>query len=273
MCIFNLKITPMTIQQNFIKLTLTAFVAFAAITAFSQPLSSPVRDITYTLNNQYDGTNASAVVWVPKSQMYVTVVAGNAQFPLEGFSSSGTNIFSEAAGVDARGMWYNTKSGELEINAAGEMGWYTFSIANSNRPTARLNVFSGQYQPDFQSIGVYDEAKKQVCFLNADANGIVCYSRKKPSKTKSFSLNFTSTSSVNLNPYAFGYTGQAGFEFVCMDYVNRNMVFFDRSGNQTASVAIPQEAPANDWFAFSYANGRAFFYDKENRIWTGYKVF
>ena len=263
----------MTIQQKFIKLTLTAFVAITAITAFAQPLSSPIRDITYTLNNQYDGTNASAVVWIPKSQMYVTVVAGNAELPLEGFSPAGTNIFSENANVDARGMWYNTKSGDIEINGAGEMGWYGFTIAPTNRPTERLNILPGQNQPDFQSIGVYDEAKKQVCFLNADANGIVCHSRKKPSKTKSFDLNFTSTSSVNLNPYAFGYTGQAGYEFVCMDYVNRNMVFFDRSGNQTASVAIPQDAPVNDWFAFSFANGRAFFYDKENRIWTGYKVF
>ncbi|MBK9557951.1 MAG: hypothetical protein IPO47_19455 [Bacteroidetes bacterium] len=64
----------------------------------------------------------SAVVWIPKSQMYVTVVAGNAEFPLEGFSPAGTNIFSENANVDARGMWYNTKSGDIEINGAGEMG-------------------------------------------------------------------------------------------------------------------------------------------------------
>lgn len=263
----------MTIQHNFIKLTLTAFIAIVAITAFAQPLSSPIRDITYTLSNQYDGTNGSAVVWLPKKNIYVAAIAGNADFPLEAFSPAGTTVFSERISFDARGIWYNGKTDRIEGNAAGSDGWYAIEIDPTNRPTTPVSIFSGQYQPDFQSVGVYDNSKKQVCFLSADLSSIECYSRKKPGKTSSITLNWNGIPSGNINPYALGYTGVSGYEFVCLDYVNRKMVFFNRSGGQTATVNVPEDAPVYDWFAFSFTNGHAFFYDKDLRIWTGYKVF
>jgi len=270
-CIFKLKITPMTYQPNFIKSTLTVVVAIIATTLFSQPLSTPIKDVSYTFLS-YEGTNASAVVWVPEKSMYVTTIAGNTDYPIEGFTSTGTNLFATTLGFDGRGLWYNPATKNLEGNGAGEAGWYSIPLVGQTAGKPE-SIMTGQYQPDFQSVGAYDYSKKQVVFLSADMNSIITYSHKKPSKTKTIALKWEGIPTGNINPYALGFTGVSGYEYVCYDWVNTNLIFFDRKGNQKAKVAIPSDAPINEMFCFSFTNGRAFFYDIDNRTWTGYKVF
>ena len=263
----------MTGRLNMKALCAGVIACLFGFTALAQPMQNPVKDVTYKLQNEYDGTNGCAVIWLPKKNIYVAAIAGNADFPIEAFSPAGTTVFSERIGFDARGIWYNGKTDKIESNAAGSDGWYSFEIDPTNRPTTPVSIFAGQYQPDFQSVGVYDYSKKQVCFLSTDLSSIECYSRKKPGKTSSITLNWNGIPSGNVNPYALGYTGVSGYDFVCLDYINRKMVFFNRSGGQTATVNVPEDAPVYDWFAFSFTNGHAFFFDKDLRTWTGYKVF
>ena len=256
--------------KNF--LLTTSFILIISVIRAQAPMSTPVQDIRYEYN-QTSGTNASSVVWVPAQQMYVTAIAGNEDFPLEGFDTRGENIFSASTGVDMRGMWLNPSNNSVEINAAGEIGWYAFSITNEHKPTVTTLLFSGQNQPDFQSVGTYDVAKKKVIFLDINNGGIKMYKRSKPSKTSTLKLSWGAVSPSNLNMYSIGFTGHSGYEYVVLDYVNRNLIFFNGKGALTATVHLPASAPVNDTFAFSFTNDRAFLYDKDNRIWYGYKVF
>lgn len=256
------------------KFYLSILLLSAGITqVFAQaPLSTPILDVQYTMQS-FDGTNASSVVFVPGKDIYITVIAGNADFPLEGFRTDGRNAFAATAGFDYRGLWYNPKTKKMEGNGAGEAGWVTFGFDAGVGPQISTTIVSGQNQPDFQSVGIFDLGQKAVVFLSADKESIVAYSRKKPSKTSTTSLNWGSVAVNNINASGLGYTGVSGYEFVALDYVNAKLVFFDRKGTQTGTVKMPSSAPMNDWFGFAFTNNRAFFYDKTNRTWYGYKVF
>lgn len=254
-------------------LFLTALlVASSFILNAQAPLSSPVQDVRYEFISD-DGTNASAVVWIPEYQMYVTAIAGNAEFPLEGFNSKGQNVFSLTAGADLRGLWYNPATKQLEGNGAGDYGWFSYTFGADNKPSAPYLIHSGQNQPDFQSVGTLYTKKKQVAFLNSPNTEILLFSRNTPSKIKSIPLEWDGTTAVNINLYSLGYTGHKGYEFVFLDYINGRLVFHNTKGKQTATVNLPAGAPLNDVFAFSYTNERVFLYDKEARVWYGYKVF
>lgn len=257
-----------TIKNNFLAIACIFFINALYAQA---PLTNPVQDISYTYI-QSDGTNASAVVWIPDLQIYVTAIAGNEGFPLEGFNTKGENVFTAVCNIDVRGMWWNPSAKKIETNNAGEIGWSGFSI-EANRPTFPEVIFTGQNQPDFQSIGTFDAAKKKVVFLDIANGGIKMYKRLKPKKTSTLSISWGAVSPSNINMYSMGVTGHTGYEYVLLDYANRNLVFYNSKGALAATVQLPRTAPVNDTFAFSYTNDRIFLYDKTNRIWYGYKIF
>jgi len=236
------------------------------------PAGTLVQDIQYTFN-QTDGTNASSVTWNPDSRIYITVIAGNESYPLEGFNTSAEMIFSAQAKFDYRGLWYNPAKKQMEGNGAGEAGWTAFSLNANNTPSTNQTLFVGQHQPDFQSVGAYNYDKKQVVFLNPDFTSIILYSREKPKKVKKITLKWGDLSTFSINSNSLGYTGAKGFEYVVLDYVSGKLIFFNAKGAVSATRALPEGTPLNDSFGFSFANGHAFLYDKIERTWFGFKVF
>jgi outer membrane lipoprotein-sorting protein len=245
---------------------------FFCYLSFSQPKETAVKDISYTFS-QTGGTNGCAVAWSPDKQIYITVIAGNISFPMEGFNSSGKNVFESETGFDWRGLWYNPSSKKFEGNGAGDYGWATFDLDASKKPNPSIVEVKEQNQPDFQSVGAYDYDKKMVVFYDGENGQLKLYSRKKPSKTSTIKLNFGNITSENINNTTVGYTGKKNYEFVLLDYYNSKLIFFNRKGNLTATTILPADAPMNYSFAFSFTNDRAFLYDKEFRVWRGYKVF
>ncbi len=240
--------------------------------SFSQPKETAVNDISYNII-QTGGSNGSAVAWNPAKQLYITVIAGNSSFPMEGFNSSGNNVFQAETGFDFRGLWYNPSSKKFEGNGAGEEGWISFDLNSYNKPNPVNIEIKGQNQPDFQSVGTYDYDKKFVVFYDNEKGELKCYSRKKPTKTSTIKLDFGSITSENINSTTVCYTGKKNYEFVLLDYYNIKLLFFNRKGTLTATTNLPKDAPMNYSFAFSFANERAFLYDKEFRVWRSYKVF
>ena len=63
------------------------------------PKSKLTEDFSYQFS-QEGGTNASAVAWNPVAKIYVTVIAGNEEFPLEGFDSKGKTVLEYTAYQD-----------------------------------------------------------------------------------------------------------------------------------------------------------------------------
>lgn len=258
-------------MNHFRNCFLVLVISSVTVLHAQSPLTIPVQDISYRYL-QNSGTNASVVTWLPAQQIYISAIAGNDEYPLEGFNSTGQNVFIDTCHVDIRGMWWNPANNQVETNNAGEIGWSAFKIEN-NRATYPQTIFTGQLQPDFQSVGAYDEKNKKVIFLDIPNGGIKLYKRSKPKKTSTVELYWGTVSPSNINMYSIGYTGHSGYEYVLLDYVNRNLIFFDDDGKLTATISLPANAPVNDTFAFSFTNNRAFLYDKESRIWFGYKVF
>lgn len=247
-------------------------LVFLSISIFAQPMETAVKDITYTFS-QSGGTNACAVAWNPVRKVYITVIAGNETFPLEGFNETGNKVFETQAGYDARGLWYNPSSKKFEGNGAGESGWVAFGIDPSGKPDKPEVFVKGQNQPDFQSVGAYDYQKKQIVFFNNEAGELKFYPRNKPSKVGSLKLDFAGVNNENINTTTVGFTGKKNYEFVLLDYYNGKLYFFNRKGKLTATTKLPSDAPLNYSFAFSFANDRVFLYDKEFRVWRAYKVF
>jgi hypothetical protein len=222
---------------------------------------------------QEDGNNGSAVAWNGQAKVYVAVIAGNESFPMEIFDAQGKAIAQSQAGWDWRGLWYNPLAGGFEGNAAGEGGWATFTLDREYLFSTIRTLREGQYQPDFQSVGAFDVKKNQVVFLDYSVDGLAMYSHKNPKKVKQLRLDFATSDLGNINSTTVGYTDHANYEFVLLDYSLGKLVFFNRSGDETASAMLPDGAPLPDMFAFSFTNDRAFLYDKEARVWHAYKVW
>lgn len=243
----------------------------AAATRAQAPKSVLSEEFSYTMVSS-DGTNGSAVAWHPKSNVYVTVIAGNMDFPLESFGPGGKAVAQSTAGFDWRGLWYNPASNKIEGNGAGEEGWAWFQ-ADGDGFGDVVSLRQGQFQPDFQSVGCFDPEKKQVVFIDYSCDGLGMYAYKNPKKVKQLSLDWNDVEIGNVNSTTVGYTGHAGYEFVLLDYVDGKLEFFNRKGQHTGSSKLPESAPLYDLFAFSFANDRAFLYDKDNRIWYSYRVW
>jgi hypothetical protein len=249
----------------------SSFILLSLISV-SQPLANAVKDIDYTYS-QTSGTNGCAVAWNPDRQIYVAVIAGNASFPMEGFNTSGKKVFEAETGYDWRGLWYNASKKKFEGNGAGEFGIATFGIDASGNPEQPQVTIPGQNQPDFQSSGTYDYQKKQFVYYNSSKDELNFYARKKPTKVIAVKLDMTVVKSENLNMSYIGFTGKKNYEFVLFDYVEGKLYFYNRKGMKTAETKLPNDAPLNYSFGYSYTNDRAFLYDKEFRVWRGYKVF
>lgn len=260
-------------HQSTLSLILLVVFTLAVNFAIAQkPNAAPKKEFSYEMVSS-EGTNAAAVVWDSKHGVYITVIAGNADFPREVFDGNGADITQTTADFDWRGMWYNPATGKCEGNGAGEAGWATFGLDGSNNP-GEVTVFKeGQFQPDFQSVGAYDFQKKQVIFLDFTVDGLAMYSRKNPNKVKRLNISWDDVDLGNINSTSVGFTGKKGYEYVMLDFSNGKLEFFDRAGNHTASAQLPDDAPLNDSFAFSVTNDRAFLYDKEARVWSAYPLF
>ena len=56
-----------------------------------------------------------------------------------------------------RALWWNSNLGQLEGNSYGFGGTYSFALNSSGYPTSRTSIHSGYNQPNYNSVGAYDE--------------------------------------------------------------------------------------------------------------------
>ncbi|HNQ66977.1 MAG TPA: hypothetical protein PKN32_01250 [Bacteroidales bacterium] len=238
----------------------------------SQPLSKATKDISYKFVSS-SGTNASAVVWHPEKQLYFTVIAGNASFPLEAFDEKGKSVYSEEINIDCRGMWYNPTTKNIEVNGYDNNGWASIIFNEKFNFHEVKTICSGMKQPDANVCGTYYTKKKSVIFLNEKDLCIDVYNYKNPGKVKKIKLQLRSD---NLDPYnttTVAYTGKKGFEFVLLNVDKYQLDYFDSKGQFAGSTTLPKTAIVSYMFKFAFANDRVFLYDKEVRTWTAFKVF
>lgn len=226
-------------------------------------------DITLRYTSE-GGTNASAVVWNPDKKLYYAVFAGNEDYPLEVFNADGDYFANNNAGIDVRGLWYNKKTKYLEGNSAGSIGLFSMNIDREGVPFDVNNFHKGQYQPDYQSVGTFNPQRKVIYYYYQGKIFVYKHkiSKKKPKEIK---LKNCPADFENINATSMIFTGRRGEEFGILDYQLKKVYLFNRKGEYTAYIKLPDSAITDDYFRFSFANNRIWLYDSESRSWTAYK--
>lgn len=241
-------------------------------TAWAQkPLATAALAFTYKFQST-EGTNASAVTYIPERQLYVTCIAGNADFPIEVFDRSGRTVGSVAAGLDLRGIWYNPATKCLEANGYGESGWFSSSLDADGVPTTEWETIrEGMHQPEEQSVLAYiPEAKKLVAPVET---GFSFWGRKNGKQKVKFYHGTPGDTDWYVNPFCVGYTGHKDFPLAVLELNGEQILYFDLKGTYLGATKIEGGIPEMDGFRFAFANGHAFLYDEASRTWSAYRVF
>lgn len=233
---------------------------------FGQQIYTAKEQISYTFKAS-EGTNAVAVAWNSDKQVYYTLIAGNSDYPLETFSSTGSFLYTQAASVDARGLWYNSTTKTLEGNGAGEKGYFSMSIGSNLKPNAPEITIVGQNQPDFNSVGAFDVKKKKIYYYQDGTISI--YSQKKGKLVST--INVQSIPDIEaINYTSVIYTNRKGEELGLLDFESKKVYLFDLKGNFKAIVSLPDNAVTHESFRFSFANSMIWLYDASSRTWKSY---
>jgi hypothetical protein len=115
-----------------------------------------------------DGTRGAYVAYNPVLKLYYAAFAGNASYPMAVFNAKG-KLLSEpdrATNADLRGLWYNPLTKSLQGNCYNEGGWVNYKLDKAGMPDYPSSLLDteGMYQPDEQSVGVFDPKLKTVYF-------------------------------------------------------------------------------------------------------------
>jgi hypothetical protein len=265
-------------MKNHMKITslLRATILLLILGPLADAMAQAPREtaaLAYTYKFQSDeGTNASAVTYIPEHKVYITCIAGNPDYPLEVFDREGHTLASMPAGIDLRGIWYNPATKNLEANAAGEEGWYSRPLDDKGIPTGDWTCFRpGQNQPDFQSVLAYVPSKKKLVTINGT---FFSYWGRKNGKEK-VRVQFGTPGETNwyFNPYCAGYTGNDDFPIAVLELNGEQILFFSLKGQYLGVTKVGEPLPEMDGFRFAFANGHAFIYDEVARTWKAYRVF
>lgn len=250
---------------------LCLIIGFSSFTVNAQSPDPVQASITLKITDQ-NGTNGTAVAWDGEKGRYYAAIAGNKVFPIETFDASGKSTGRSEAGFDCRGLWYNPKTKTLEGNGAGEFGWFGLARdAEGNYNGKTVVIKDGMMQPEFQSVGVYDDKKKMVTF---HLEGKIYRYKRKDSKAvkKIIELKLGSVTLEDININAMGYTGNNKYPYAILETTTKSVLLFNRGGKLKARTKLPADVATNSSFWFSFANNHAWLYNPNTRTWSGYKV-
>lgn len=223
------------------------------------------------------GANGAAVTYNPVTKFYYTAIAGNAEFPLEIFDATGKPVKGGQlkAGADLRGLWYNPATKTLEANTYNEGGWVKYELDSKGITKAPKELFSGMKQPDAQSLGGFEAKTGKVYFLylstvyqydvktGEEVKQVDIFPELEPEEAEELMLDYNETVVLP--------TGLRGKEFMLVNLAKQQLETFNLEGDLVGEISIPEEVVLYDIFNVSYANGIVWFFNKETRVWTGYK--
>ncbi len=230
------------------------------------------------------GANGASIAYHPKEKLYYAAQAGNMEFPLVIFNPNGKVVSGEEQNtlIDVRGLWYNPKTKQLEGNAYKDFGWFSYELNSNGLPEKLKMKKEGSYQPDDNSAGVLNTDDNEVLFL--DGLNIVCYSTDGNDKRKSIQLHFGAMNENDATTLSLAdfeqtynirsiiYTGTKGAEIGLLNVAKKQVELYDiKSGYMSQVIKLPIEFEVETFFNFSYSNGIYWVFDKQKRMWNGYR--
>ncbi len=232
-----------------------------------------------------DGTRGAYVAYNPVLKLYYAAFAGNVKYPMAVFNLKG-KMLSESdlkTMADLRGLWYNPITKTLQGNCYSDSGWVNYKLNKKGIPAEPTSLLDekGRYQPDDQSVGVYDPKLKTVYFLNGTS--VVAYNMKGEIG-KSVALVLPLPLDENADeleedvlPEAYNYTtviftGIPNQEFGLYNTETKIIELYNRTnGKYTSSWQLPENAPNYTSFNLAYCNGLLWLFNQETRTWSAYK--
>lgn len=224
------------------------------------------------------GQNGGAVAWHPKQKKYYAAIAGNTSFPLAVFDQKGKLLSSPELETmfDIRGLWFNEKTGELNMNGYADYGWAKYKLDDKGIPTDVETLFEEMNQPEENSVGSYLGKEHAVYFV--DSYGYVSrFDAETAFIMDDVALKIGNLpedeiidelSSYNLSYVAVPKAGEVALLNVTANQIE---VYETKTGSLKSRLKLPPNASADTWMNFSYANGMYWLFNKETRKWIAYK--
>lgn len=242
-----------------------------------------------TRDDDMSGTRGAGVVWHPAHKKYYAAFAGNISYPLAIFDAKGVRLSGDNLKTqrDVRGLWYNSDTRQVQGNCYSDYGWFAYILDATALVTDYQVIVEGMSQPDGQSVGAFDSKRKQVLFLFEGK--VHSYDSKTGEFISNINIHWGQEKAADENGQNTGgedesytpedynntsliYTGIAGAELGFLDVTEKQVELYDiATGYLTKTLSLPDEAPAELSFNFSYTNGIYWLFDMEARSWYGYK--
>lgn len=258
-------------KNTILSYCITIICSIQILNAQKTPLAYPEYEFTYYVQGD-GGANGLTVTYNPDNGYYYCIQAGNADFPLEVFTNTGTAYYATTAKVDARGFWYNPQKKCFEGTqfVSGAFMMYPNSEGIPSNPIFAPN--SSKFVPPIdQSVVVCNLKKKELYAYN---DGLIyVYNQNSFALKKKIKVTKLPVSYDYINPYALIYTGYKNYEFALYDAGTYQLLFLNSKGVFTKSIQTPVDAPYADYFRLGFCNDRLFMYDGDTRSWTCYKLF
>ena len=229
------------------------------------------------------GANGASVAWHPGLKKYYAAIAGNVSFPLSVFDATGKCLSpaEQETLFDIRGLWYYPKLKTIQMNGYNEFGWAEYKLNNDGLPTDIKELYPGVNQPNENCAGSFSPKANVVYFFNEEGNlDAYDYGTAEYLETKDLFLgsknedDFTDNSDVleNYNSTTAVFTGIPKAEIGVLNVTDKQIELYNvGTGYLTQRLKLPETAPANNWLNFAFCNSIYWLFDKESRVWEGYK--
>ncbi len=231
------------------------------------------------------GANGGSVTWHPGQKKYYAAIAGNTAFPFAVYNEKGDRLSTgeQQTMFDIRGMWYNSKTKTIQVNGYKDFGWAEYKLDDNGIPQEISPLQEGKHQPSDQCSGSYDPKENAVYFMTEEGElekydyetaSFIKAVNLRLGKTKKNNDNETSNSDVieNYNSTTAVFTGIKNAEIGLLNTLSREIELYSLSdGFLSRRLKLPDSAPVNGWLNFAYSNNHFWLFDKENRVWRGYK--
>lgn len=272
------------------KITLFVFTLTLFTTAFVNAQTRALKKVMElkmpkTSEDDMPGTRGASVAWNPLTKKYYASFAGNMGYPMGVFDATGKRISADdlTTMIDTRGLWYNPVTKTISGNGYSDFGWFSYVLDAKGIPAEIKTDFDGQYQPNEQSVGVFDPATKMLLFLYGSQ--VHFYKIATADSSKAIQLHvgrrLSDGAAVDEDPSylpedynytSIVFTGIKGAQIGVLNTTEKQIELYNMAnGYRQQVLTLPSDASLQSSFNFAYANGIYWLFDIPNRKWVGYK--